>query len=156
MTPLHEQHTTNLPSNRIWLDLYQANWIQLHIHMWCVSYPGDFRVPESINCRKKSVRAITSSKFNAHSEPLFKRPNILKIRDIFDKQRLQFYHNLCNDMLPDFVKSMYVKHGLIHQRDTRQRDETRNFTTCKVFHFTYRNIYLQNTPMSVNTRLLRL
>ena len=59
----------------------------------------------------------------------FKRLKFLKISDIFDKQCLKFYHKFCNDMLPVFFNSMYVKQGHIHQYDTRQRDEIRNSAT---------------------------
>ena len=41
----------------------------------------------------------------------------------------KFYHKFCNDMLPAFFNSMYVKHGHIHQHDTRQRYEIRNSAT---------------------------
>ena len=68
-------------------------------------------------------------KFDALTEPLFERLNILKISDIFDKQRLKFYHKFYSDMLPVFFNSMYVKHGHIHQHDTRQRDEIHNSVT---------------------------
>ena len=67
--------------------------------------------------------------FNAHTEPLFKSLNILKISDIFDKQYLKFYHKFCSDMLPVFFNNMYIKHGHIHQHDTRQRDEISNSAT---------------------------
>ena len=42
-------------------------------------------------------------------EPLFKRLNILKISELFDKPCLKFYDKFCNDMLPVFFNSMYVK-----------------------------------------------
>ena len=115
-------------------------------------------------------------------EPLFKRLNILKISELFDKPCLKFDDKFCNDMLPVFFNSMYVKHGHIHQQhDIRQRDEIRNSDAILImtekcvrhnipellrktpnriidkfnshslqgFHFTWRNTYLQNTPMSV-------
>ena len=68
--------------------------------------------------QKKAVRAITSSSSNAQMESLFKRLNILKISDAFDKQCLKFYHKFCNDMLPVFFNSMYVKQSHIYQHDT--------------------------------------
>ena len=152
--------------------------ISSRLHFGVLSW--GFKSSRIHKSQKKAVRAITSSKFNAHTEPLFKRLYILKISDIFDKQCLKFYHKFCNDMLPVFFNSMYVKQGHIHQHDTRQRDEIRNSATrlimtekcvrhyipellcktpnciidkfyshSKVFCFTWRNIYLQNTPMSV-------
>ena len=101
--------------------------ISPHLHFGVLSW--GFKSSRIHKLQKKAVRAITSSKFNAHTEPLFKRLNILKISDIFDKQCLKFYHKFCNDMLPVFFNSMYVKQRHIHQYDTRQRDEIRNSAT---------------------------
>ena len=40
---------------------------------------------ESISkLRKRAVRIMTNSRYNAHTEPLFKRLNLLKVKDIFD------------------------------------------------------------------------
>ena len=37
---------------------------------------------------KKALRIITGSKYNAHTEPLFKTANTLRIEDIFKLQQL--------------------------------------------------------------------
>ena len=101
--------------------------ISPHFHFGALSW--GFKSSSIHKLQKKAVRAITSSKFNAHTEPLFKRLNILKTSDIFVKQCLNCYHKFCNDMLPVFFNSMNVKHGHSHQHDTRQRDEIRNSAT---------------------------
>ena len=101
--------------------------ISLHLHFGVLSW--GFKSSRIHKLQKKAVRAITSSTFNAQTESLFKRLNFLKISDVFDKQCLKFFHKFCNDMLPVFFNSMYVKQGHIHQHDTRQRGEIRNSAT---------------------------
>ena len=39
---------------------------------------------------QKAIRAITRSKYNAHTEPIFKELNLLKIEDIYKIQHLKF------------------------------------------------------------------
>ena len=101
--------------------------ISPHLHFSVLSW--GFKSSRIHKLQKKAIRAIISSTFYAQTESLFKRLNILKTSDVFDKQCLKFYHRFCNDMLPVFYNSMYVKQGHIHQHDTRQRDEIRNSAT---------------------------
>ena len=48
----------------------------------------------------KAIRLITNSKYIAHTNPLFKRLQLLKIVDIFKLRVLKFYYNLYNGLLP--------------------------------------------------------
>ena len=50
--------------------------------------------------QKKCIRIISLSKYNAHTEPLFKKYNLLKVQDIFMIQQLKFYHKFVNNNLP--------------------------------------------------------
>ena len=47
--------------------------------------------------QKRAIRAINSAGYNAHSEPLFKLYNLLKVEDIYKFRLLIFYHNLIYD-----------------------------------------------------------
>ena len=44
--------------------------------------------------QKRFVRSVSSSKYNAHSEPLFKALDILKIAHLFSQSCLKFVYNL--------------------------------------------------------------
>ena len=48
------------------------------------------------------LRMITKSKFNSHSEPLFRELSILKVEHIFQMQCLKLYYNVINERTPDF------------------------------------------------------
>ena len=50
--------------------------------------------------QKKAICLITNSKYIAHTNPLFKRLQLLKIVDIFKLRVLKFYYNLYNGLLP--------------------------------------------------------
>ena len=43
---------------------------------------GGIHVTEYLDCRKKVLRIITLSKYNAHTDPLFKSLDLLKLYDI--------------------------------------------------------------------------
>ena len=61
-------------------------------------------VGESIDkIQKKAVRTITYSNYIAHSEPLLKSLNLLKVKDLFTLKILKFLFNLYhNKLLPYF------------------------------------------------------
>ena len=42
----------------------------------------------------RALRAICDSKYHAHTEPLFKLCNTLKVNDLYEVQLLTFYHKL--------------------------------------------------------------
>ena len=44
--------------------------------------------------QKKAVRIVTKSNFIAHTDPLFKQLNVLKIKDMFKVKILKFYYKL--------------------------------------------------------------
>ena len=57
-----------------------------------------------IKLQKWSVRSITSSKYNAHTEPLFLKLRLLKVEDIYKMCVLKFYYKHKNEfvlLLPD-------------------------------------------------------
>ena len=52
---------------------------------------------------KKSVQIITLSRYNAHTEPLFKNLNLLKVEDILKLQELKFYFRCIHKNLPAYL-----------------------------------------------------
>ena len=64
--------------------------------------------------QKKAIRTISNSRYNAHTQPLFKMLGILTLPDMFNKQLLKFYFRLQNNLLPDYFKTIRI----IQQQDT--------------------------------------
>ena len=69
--------------------------------------------------QKKSVRAITCSKYNTPSSPLFKQLNILKLKDLYELQVEILIYDFVNQRLPDPLLDLYIYHGDSHDHETR-------------------------------------
>ena len=73
--------------------------------------------------QKWSVRSITLSKYNAHTDPLFIKLKLLKIQDIYSLCLLKFYHKYKNNLLPGFFTGMFEVIYPSHNYATRQRGQ---------------------------------
>ena len=65
--------------------------------------------------QKKAIRNIPKGDFRAHTEPLFKEHNILKVQDIYHMAILKFYSKLINDNLPNYFESFTPQFSAGHQ-----------------------------------------
>ena len=67
---------------------------------------------------------MTGSKYNSHTEPLFKQPNLLKVNDICKLNEIKLYYKLVNKQQPQYFKSFtHETNSDIHSHDTRRRHE---------------------------------
>ena len=73
--------------------------------------------------QKNAIRIITKSKFNAHTEPLFRELALLKVNHIFQLQCLNLYYNITNGRTPAFFLSMFVWNATVHSYQTRHRGD---------------------------------
>ena len=55
--------------------------------------------------QKKTLRIISNNKFLAHTEPICKSLNLLKVQDIYQLAILKFYFKLINNELPQYFDS---------------------------------------------------
>ena len=69
--------------------------------------------------QKRAVRAISNSDFNAHTAPLFKDLNILKINDQLDHQNSSLLWDLDHDNMPEALSSYFTQVNEIHGYETR-------------------------------------
>ena len=60
--------------------------------------------------QKKAIRAISFSKYNAHTTNLFRELKILKVVDIFNFRALKFYHNLMHNKVPEYFKDKLMRY----------------------------------------------
>ena len=65
--------------------------------------------------QKRAIRNISKSDFRAHTEPLFKEHNLLKVQDIYHMAILKFYSKLINDNLPNYFESFTPQFSAGHQ-----------------------------------------
>ena len=70
--------------------------------------------------QKRIIRNICCQKFNAHTEPLFKKLGLLKLEDLLDLNTLKFYYKLKKDKVPNYFKSYRIQtQSERHGRNTR-------------------------------------
>ena len=70
--------------------------------------------------QKKAIRLISQSRYNAHTDPLFKSLNVLKVSDLLKVQEWKFYHKYVHKKLPlYFLEGHVLRHCDIHQYPTR-------------------------------------
>ena len=70
--------------------------------------------------QKRVVRTISKSKYNAHTDPIFKKLNILKVADIHKSTCLKFYYKFQNKLLPSPFLTFFSYNAMVHHHDTRQ------------------------------------
>ena len=76
--------------------------------------------------QKRAMRIITNSKYNAHTEPIFRRLNLLKLDDLFRCSALRFAFKLFNDVLPSYFIDTLLTNGPSHTYQTRVSDKLTN------------------------------
>ena len=59
--------------------------------------------------QKRAIRTINKAKYNSHTEPLFKRSNILKLKDLYEYQSSLFVYDFANNRLPHSFDNTFVK-----------------------------------------------
>ena len=73
-----------------------------------------------VKLQKKIIRIISCSKYNAHTEPIFKSLGLLKLSDMLKHNVLKFYWKLKNEKVPIYYKDFKIlTQESIHGRDTR-------------------------------------
>ena len=72
---------------------------------------------------------MTNSKYNAHTEPLFKELHLLKVKDIFDVQCLKFWYKFVNKKLPNYFRDMFKYNYELHEIGTRSHDHLHLYPT---------------------------
>ncbi len=78
--------------------------------------------------QKNAVRIITGSKYNAHSEPLFKKTRILPLHHLIHFFRLQFFQHYKNGFLPKNFENY-----LITNSEREMNLNTHNLRNCDDF-----------------------
>ena len=67
-----------------------------------------FKIGRIEKLQKRAVRIFTCSKYNAHTESIFKTLNLLKVSDMFTLNLLKIYYKYKNQSLPFNVMNMFT------------------------------------------------
>ena len=75
--------------------------------------------------QKWALRTVTNSKYNAHTEPILKKLNLLKAQDIYKITAIKFYYKYKNDQLPEYFHNFFENFLPSHGYNTRDRTRKR-------------------------------
>ena len=78
-----------------------------------------------VKLQKWAIRTISNSKYNAHTEPLFKKHGLLKLTDIYKLVALKFQYKHQNDTLPSYFRSIFSTNQPTTDFNTRNRHYVR-------------------------------
>ena len=94
--------------------------------------------------RKWIIKTITGSKKNAHTEPLLRALDILKIEDTLKLNALKFYYKYRRCTIPYYFYTYSIEtQGAHHSHDTRQQNQPRiNIATTKYADNSAKSPYL--------------
>ena len=67
------------------------------------------------------MRIITRIKYNAHTDPLFKSLNLLKLKDLFELSVFKIYFKFKHNLLPVYVSNMSTESIRNHPYNLRTR-----------------------------------
>ena len=107
--------------------------------------------------QKKAIRTICKTKYNSHTDPLFKQLNLLKIEDIFKVQCLKFFFKFENNKVPIYFSETFIFNRTNHNYETRNREvfqrNTLSRQTSKKNLKNYLPILLNDVPTSLISKI---
>jgi hypothetical protein len=80
------------------------------IQIWSSSSPNSYT--SLFKLQKSAIRLITNSKYNAHTEPLFKQCKILPLPDLVNYFKIQFMHRFSQNFLPISFTDTWVRNNI--------------------------------------------
>ena len=101
-----------------------------------------------VKVQKNAMRIIVKAKYNAHTEPIFKKLGILKMGDLYRLRILVFYHKFVNEKLPSYFLHNFIFHNEdYHNYTTRNRT---NLTVPMLRHELHRSTFRSAIARTVN------
>ena len=131
---------------RIKIMLYNALLLP-HIN-YCLTTWG-YQCHRLQKLQKMAIRIITLSKYNDHTAPLFKKLNLLTIKDILALQELKLYYKFIHNNLPPYIQQWQIKQNTnIHNHYTRNQNE---FYIVGTKHAFAKQCLKNNLPNTLNS-----
>ena len=89
-----------------------------HFHFCILSW--GFRMGRLKPLQKRAVRVMSGNRYNAHTDPLFKKLHLVKLSDLFPLNFYKIYYKLKHVSLPTYVANMFMDFSSNHEHETRQ------------------------------------
>ena len=114
--------------------------IHIHLSYGILAWGNSTSVNKLFKLQKRAVRIIMHMPYRAHTDPLFKSLNILKIHDLYKLQVSLFAHDYVNNRLPNSFHQFYPN-PRISEVETRSMNSLRlyiprartNFSNCSIY-----------------------
>ena len=107
-----------------------------------------FKCERILKLQKKAARILSASKYNAHTEPLFKNLKLLKIEHILKLHELKLYYKFIHIRLPDYLQNLKLdQNSSIHNINTRGQH---NIHTTRVQHEFAKHSLRYTLPRTIN------
>ena len=98
--------------------------------------------------QKKAIRIVSLSKYNAHTEPIFKRLQLLKVADILKIQELKLYYRFMHNTLPRYLQRIaFHQNSTIHDHNTRRQNKLH---ITRTNHEYVKRCIRHNIPRTIN------
>ena len=101
-----------LSAMKLMYDYLVLSHLQFRITCW------GFERERILRLQKRALQIMMNSKYNAHTDPLFKDLEMLKVKVIFDVQCLKLWYKFINNELPHFFKSMFTYNHELYETET--------------------------------------
>lgn len=72
--------------------------------------------------QKKAIRVIGNSKYNAHTDPLFRKHKVLKVEELVKLELTKFAFEIKSNSLPQPIQNLFNTGREYHNYNTRSRD----------------------------------
>ncbi len=96
------------------------------LSIWGMSNNG--YLSKLIVLQKRIIRSITCSDFQAHTSPIFKNLNILKVKDLFSYKIASLMWDFDHNTLPDSLALQFTRGDVIHNRNFRDHNKNKVYT----------------------------
>jgi len=80
------------------------------VQIWSCVNSGP--INELFKLQKSAIRIILSASYNAHTEPLFKKLQILPLPDLITYTKLQFMQRFTQQFLPDSFNNTWIRNEI--------------------------------------------
>ena len=98
--------------------------------------------------QKRAIRLVDNASYLAHTEPLFKKHNCLKLIDIIMNNTCIFMYKNHKGLLPEKSNNLFVQVAEVHSYNTRQATNLylkKNVTSYKAHCISIKGVTLWNT-----------
>ena len=96
------------------LRLMYQSLVNYHLQFCILAWSYEYN--RVYNLQNKALRIMPGSKYNVHTESLFKQLNIMKLEDSFSLQCMKFYHKFNTNSLPKYFSLEIARFTLTAHR----------------------------------------